>query len=400
MTNVPDAIAAGTQPLVAASERPVGAVASARLAAIDMLRGVAMLLMALDHWAPFARIELVAESYGGVRPTLGNAGQIFIGLITNLSSGIFFMFAGTSIAFFERSRRKRGWTEWHITRFLLIRAALILVLDQVVNRFGYSIKDYFLFEVLSAIAFNLAVLAIARLLPLRVIAVSAVALFLGYPLLVMLFPHDPQNPLSTLTTILFQYQRDSAPYVQNPFIARLSLVFGGYVVGRLLDSGRITISVRWLWVALAIFVAWLVLRLGLLQGYGDYLPYEPGAPWINLLVDNKQPPSLTFLLFNLSVSLVLLVGLNAFAGRIARSGIGWVLTVLGQTSLFFFVAHLLFYRVLEHIFRGRPIIAPEWVGNSDILRLMIECTLIMAIMVPVCAVYRRLRRKYSILSYL
>lgn len=374
--------------------------ASRRLAAIDMLRGIAMLLMALDHWAPYARIEITAEAYGGVRPALGSAAQVFFGLITNLSSGIFFMFAGTSIAFFERSRRTRGWTEWHITRFLLIRAALILVLDQVVNRFGYSIKDYILFEVLSAIAFNIAVLAFVRHLPLRIIALSAVMLFLGYPLLVTLFPHDPQNPLSTITTILFQYHRDSAPFVQNPFLARLSLVLGGYVVGRLLDSGRISISIRWLWVASGLFIAWLVLRLGLLQGYGDFLPYQMGSSWIDLLIDNKQPPSFTFLLFNLAWALVLLVALNQYGYVLARSGVGWVLNVLGQTSLFFFVMHLLFYRALEHVFRGSPIISPAWVGGSDILRLVLECSLIMLFLIPICALYRKLRRKYSILSYL
>ncbi len=385
---------------IAVAVRVTETVTSTRLAAIDMLRGIAMLLMALDHWSPFARVELIAEGYSGVKPTLGTPGQIFLGLITNLASGIFFTLAGTSIAFFERSRRKRGWTEWEITRFLLIRAAILLVLDQVVNRFGWSIKELPLFEVLSAIGFCIAVLAFARHLPMRAIAGIAIALFLGYPLLVTLFPNDPNNPFSAITTILLQHSRDVPPMVQTPFLSRLSLVLAGYIMGRLLDSGRISISPRWLWVALGGLVAWFVLRLGLLNGYGDFLPYEPGAPWIDLLVDNKQPPSFTFLLFNMSCSLVVLVALNSFSRRLVSTRVGWILTVLGQTSLFFFVAHMLFYRVLEHIFRGNPMIPPALVGNSDVLRLILECGLTLVILVPVCAVYRILRRKYTILSYL
>lgn len=385
---------------VDAAARPADAAVTKRLVAIDLLRGVAMLLMVLDHWAPFTRVDLTAEGYNGVRPELGTWGQIITGLITNLSSGIFFTLTGTSVAFFERSRRKRGWTEWEITRFLLIRALILLVLDQVVNRIGWAVTELPLFEVLSALAFTLMVLSVYRLLPLRVIVVSAAVLFLIYPLLVTLFPHDPARPLSSVTTILLQNNRDSFPMVANPLLARLSIVLFGYVVGRLLAEGRIKISLSWLWVALGGFVAWFLLRMGLLQGYGDFLPYQPGAPVIDLFIDSKQPPSFTFLIFNMSVAIVLLVGLQMLPKRLADTPVTWMLKVLGQTSLFFFVVHMLFFRLLWRIFGGEPIVPPALVGNSDILRLLVECALTLVVLVPICVVYRRLRQKYSILSYL
>jgi uncharacterized membrane protein len=248
-------------------------VSAQREAAIDMLRGVAMLLMALDHWASFVKINITAEGYSGWRPELGSTWYVITGLLTNLASGIFFTLTGTSIAFFEASRRKRGWTEWEITRFLLIRAAILLVLDQVVNVFGWGWTQTPLFEVLSAISFALVVLAFARQMPLRVIAGLAVALFLVYPLLVMLFPHDPQNPLSMITTTLLQHHRDTVPMVETPALGRLSLVLAGYVFGRLFKDGKIGISPRWLWVALAGLAAFVALRLGLLHGYGDFTSY-------------------------------------------------------------------------------------------------------------------------------
>ncbi|GIL09119.1 MAG: hypothetical protein BroJett033_6300 [Chloroflexota bacterium] len=385
---------------LSAAAQPTEAAVTKRLVAIDLLRGVAMLLMALDHWAPFTRVDLTVEGYNGIRPELGTWGQIVTGLITNLSSGIFFTLTGTSVAFFERSRRKRGWTEWEITRFLLIRALILLVLDQVVNRIGWAVTELPLFEVLSALAFTLAVLSVCRRLPLRIIAVLAAVLFLIYPLLVTLFPHDPARPLSTVTTILLQNNRDSFPMVANPLLARLSVVLFGYVVGRLLVEDRLKISPSWLWVALGGFVAWFLLRMGLLQGYGDFLPYQPGAPFVDLFIDSKQPPSFTFLIFNMSVAIVMLVSLHMLPKRFIDTPIVWVLKVLGQTSLFFFVAHMLFYRLLWRIFQGEPIIPPALVGNSEILRLLIECALTLVVLVPICAVYRKLRQKYSILSYL
>lgn len=367
-----------------------------RLAAIDLLRGIAMLLMAIDHWAAFARINVTAEGYDGVRPALGSPLEVLVGLVTNLSSGIFFALAGTSIALFENSRRKRGWSEWQITRFLLIRAAILLVFDQVINMIGWSVRGVFLIEVLTAIAFSMIVLAFIRLLPLRVVAVLGAALFIGYPLLVSLFPHNPDQPLSIITTILVQNYREGFIQVETPLLARLSLMLGGYVMGRLLTNRTVQISPRWLWIAGGGLVAWLVLRLGLLQGYGDFLPYQAGAPWIDLLIDSKHPPSLTFLLFNMSISLALLVLLNSMSSWLANTRLSWVLTVLGQTALFFFIVHMLFYKTLEVILRGNPIVP---VGDP-VLRLLIETALTMVVLVPICAVYRNLRRKHAILSYL
>ena len=66
---------------------------SKRLAAIDMLRGVAMLLMALDHSSYFAQFDVTAETYDGVRPILGSWPHVVTGLITNLASNIFFTLA-------------------------------------------------------------------------------------------------------------------------------------------------------------------------------------------------------------------------------------------------------------------------------------------------------------------
>jgi len=367
-----------------------------RLAAIDLLRGIAMLLMAIDHWAAFARINVTAEGYDGVRPALGSPLEVLVGLVTNLSSGIFFALAGTSIALFENSRRKRGWSEWQITRFLLIRAGILLVFDQVINMIGWSVRGAFLIEVLTAIAFSMIVLAFIRLLPLRVVAVLGAALFIGYPLLVSLFPHNPDQPLSIITTILVQNYREGFIQVETPLLARLSLMLGGYVMGRLLTNRTVQISPRWLWIAGGGLVAWLVLRLGLLQGYGDFLPYQAGGPWIDLLIDSKHPPSLTFLLFNMSISLALLVLLNSMSSWLANTRLSWVLTVLGQTALFFFIVHMLFYKTLEVILRGNPIVP---VGDP-VLRLLIETALTMVVLVPICAVYRNLRRKHAILSYL
>ncbi|MBZ0301521.1 MAG: heparan-alpha-glucosaminide N-acetyltransferase domain-containing protein, partial [Anaerolineae bacterium] len=265
-----------------------------RLKSIDMLRGVAMLLMALDHCSVAAHVNLTAESYDGVRPQLDSWPYVLTGLLTNLASGIFFALTGVSVAFFETSRRKRGWSEWQITRFLFIRAGILLVLDQFVNRFGWYV-GLMTFDVLSALAFALVVISLARHLPLRVLALASLGLFLVYPLLVQWFPYNPAQPFSAIAAVLLQHQLASAPAVEFPFLGRLALVLAGYVCGRLLQMGRITLVPRRLFqIALAGYAIWLVLRL--LDGYGNFLPYQSGWPWYYFFIENKEPPSITFLL--------------------------------------------------------------------------------------------------------
>lgn len=400
MTTISPETIAGSSTKITVFDATTKTAHSQRFAVIDMVRGVAMILMALDHWAAFAHVNLNAEGYGGVRPSVGSIWYIIVGLITNLASSIFFTLTGASVAFFERSRRNRGWTEWEITRFLLIRAVILLVLDQVINYIGWGVTEAPLFEILSAIAATIIVLAFTRLLPLRWIALLSVLLFFGYPALVGLFPYNPNQPLSIIPTILFQYDRSGFPMVETPALGRLSLVLVGYVFGRLLNERKINITTRWLWVALAGFIVWFLLRLGLLHGYGDFLPYEPGSSLINFFIDSKHPPSLTFLLFTMSWSIILLIVLKLLEERLNGTFISWILTTLGQTALFFFVAHMLFYKLLAVFLGGGHMINPAWFSHIDLFRLFVECALTLVILVPLCAVYRGLRSKYTILHYL
>ncbi|MBZ0300238.1 MAG: hypothetical protein K8J31_10870, partial [Anaerolineae bacterium] len=80
--------------------------------------------------------------------------------------------------------------------------------------------------------------------------------------------------------------------------------------------------------------------------------------------------------------------------RIVDHPIGWLLTVFGQTSLFFYVAHILVY---HHIVSRLGLDSCLPIG---IIREYAVFALGVGIMVPLCAVYRVLRSRYSILAYL
>src|SRR5258705_2329640 len=103
--------------------------ASARLAVVDALRGVAILLMALDHSAFFSHVSVQAEHNSDYPTVLGAWGYVVTGLLTNIAAPTFWLLSGASIALLADSSRRRRGSEWAATRFLLIRAGLLVVLD-------------------------------------------------------------------------------------------------------------------------------------------------------------------------------------------------------------------------------------------------------------------------------
>jgi uncharacterized membrane protein len=366
---------------------------SQRLTVIDMLRGFAMLVMALEHSAYFTRTNYVAESYGRAQPDVQSLAHILIGFITNTASGIFFTLMGTSVAFFENSRRKKGWSEWQITRFFLIRGLILFVLDKFMSRFAWHQATWTV-DVLSTIAINLVVLAFIRRLSWRIIAIVAVSLFFVYPLLVDRFPYDATQPFSAVTTILLQYHTDAPPFVEFPVLGRLSLVLMGYVLGRLLIEKKITITSRVFWLVPVFLVAGCGLRL--LGGYGNFTPYQVDQPWVYFFIESKQPPSTVFLLFNIAKGLFVLGVIQLFVSRLSGSLAGRILVTLGQTSLFFYCVHLLLF---SNIISGFT--PATFLPNHAIIRDFLEWSVGMAILIPLCFLYRDLRQKHpgSILQY-
>lgn len=370
---------------------------SERIVLIDMLRGVAMILMALDHSGAFAKGGgYVAEGYAGQKPELSSLPHVLTGLVTNVATPIFYLLTGVSVAFFEHSRRKRGWKEWQITRFLLIRALILLALDQFLVRFAWN--DPPSLDVLSAIAFALVVLSVIRLLPLKAVALIGFAVFLGTPFVVQQIGLSPEQPVPFVLRALFVYDVASVPWVEFPLLGWPVLTLFGYVIGRLLQARRVTISPRLLWVAAASFALWFVLRVG--GGYGNYLPYHGDWSPIYFFVENKQPPSIVYILFNFAWGVCILVLLERFQRRFPGSFIEHVLTIFGQTALFFYVAHLLLYSDLVS-----RVIPPTFLNGmvaGGLFRSYLEFAVGLVILYPLCFGYYCLRRAHpdSILRYL
>ena len=101
----------------------------ARLEALDTLRGLIMVLMALDHASLFVAEQHWSEFWGLPLPDYGDALSLLTRVVSHLCAPGFFALMGAGMALFVASRRDRGWSEGRIARHFATRGALLVVVD-------------------------------------------------------------------------------------------------------------------------------------------------------------------------------------------------------------------------------------------------------------------------------
>ncbi len=368
--------------------------AKVRLIALDALRGVAMIAMALDHAAASVRTSLQAESYGGQPAILENWSHWVFGLFTNLAGPTFWLLSGVSIALFEASRRKRGMSEWAITRFFLTRAAVLVLLDLTICQLAWAGQGPYL-HVLLSIGVSLALMSVLRLLPTPIFITLILGLLFGYQwFLPAIAPAFSQTDNFWLALFL-TYSTEIYLAVEYSILGWLPLMGLGIILGRRISSPKLRQAETWAIIGGMLLCGWLVLRL--IGGFGDLTPYTAysDAQWHHWLIMSKTPPSLTYLLFNLGLAALILAvfyTLNYWLEHPLGQWLVWI----GQVSLFFFVAHIVVYGIL-----GRTIMALDLPIPSMVRTFMVwPVGLIM--LVPLAQGYRSLRQRYpnSLLRYL
>lgn len=364
-----------------------------RIRSIDYLRGVALILMAVDHSMYFAGAQPIAESYGFKMPTLGPDLLTLIGLVTNPASVIFFTLAGTSIALFESQRIRNGWTEHDITTFLIKKGCLLIGLDFVIQPFLWS-EHQITIDTLTALGVNIILLTLIRRLRTRYLLIVGAGFSLAYPFIVSAIKDCTDGPICIALDVLFQYTHSGPVHVEFPVLARLNLLIVGYIFGRTILRKRAIVSRHLLIAGVICFLCAISLRA--IGSFGNFVPFEAGSRPIMFFIMSKQPPSLVFLLFNFSLGALILLIIVGFQNALDKTLIGSAISSIGKAPLFFYVIHLLIYgKLISHI-------ADFHLFTRTWELVVIEFLSGIIILIPLCHYYRKLRERYptSILKYL
>jgi uncharacterized membrane protein len=370
---------------------------TSRLDAIDALRGLVMVLMALDHANYFvAQRHSPGEYYGGAFPVWYDPLAFVTRLLTHPAAPGFFILLGAGMVLFAHSRRRRGWTEKQIVRHLLIRGALLMALQLLfVNKVwerspvGWGIRIYIGVLFAQGLAMMVGTLFL-RVRPKHLLILTLV-LLLGTELLVpdpsVWGPMPRENPADLLNPVLILPGGFPPDLWSNyPMLPWLELVvFGMALANWLLDDARQAFD-RALKLGVALLVAFVVVRY--LDGFGNLRP-RMGNTWIDYLNVVKYPPSIAFTLMTTGFNLLIL----GLCGRLSDKAKAFLrpLAVFGRASLFFYLMHLPLYCIL-----GR-LLAPK---GTSIAAMYPYWLLGLVILFPLCWGYRRLKERQPVGSVL
>lgn len=372
-------------------ERAAGA---SRIVAIDALRGAALLLMALDHASFFVGAGLQAESYGGQPVALQSAPYWLSGLLTNLASPIFFLLGGYSLALYAAAQRRKGNSEWATTRYMLMRAAVILALDLTIcSAFWRGDAPYA--HVLTALAASMVILSVLRLLPAAALTGVAIATLLIHQALIggMAGHLAAGAPQPFWQAFWLTYSYETIPPAHFAVLGWGPLMWLGYALGQLQGHPALRAPRTWVLAGGGLLALWFGLRL--VGGFGDLGAFGVvGSSPAHLLVMSKAPPSLSYLAFNLGLAALLLAGLYAWPQPLEREPMRR-LVLVGQVSLFFYVAHIVVYNLVAQLVGQIALPGPRilWGYTAWLIGL--------AALLPLTAWYRTIRKRYPrVLRYL
>jgi uncharacterized membrane protein len=334
------AVPRGAAPSLAAAP---ALAAGTRLQQIDMLRGLVMMLMALDHLRDY--MHAGAFTFDPLDPDRTNAALYATRWVTHLCAPIFVFLAGVS-AFLQAAK---GKTAPQLSLFLLTRGLWLVVLELTVIGFGWAFVIPFpiFLQVIWAIGWSMIALAALVWLPRTVVLVIGIAVIAGHNLL------DPLTPAQFGPFgIVWQFLHEGGLVMANgapiglaayPILPWFGIMAFGYGLGGLFlePAGRRDRTLLVLSVAmLALFAVLRGLNL-----YGNPAPWQAQEDFVHnamaFLNVSKYPPSLMFTLATLGIGFALL----ALLARL-RGSVGGVLLTFGAVPFFFYVLHIYFMHVM------------------------------------------------------
>lgn len=307
-----------------------------RIASIDILRGIIMVVMALDHTRDYF------SAYKGDPLDFDHVSifMFFTRWITHFCAPVFVFLSGTSAYLSGKSKSKKETALW-----LLTRGIWLVILEITIVRLGWQFNvDYSLIflQVIWAIGWSMIFLSAMVFLPMPVIAAISLLIIAGHNALDGIHIKDASS-ISMLWTVLHQPGNVSIAshtvfvlYPLVPWIAVMSIGYCfGAVVVRAKQEGKDSILYV---LGSALIATFIILRW--LNVYGDPQPWHVQSAWWKTALDfircQKYPPSLLYLLMTIGPAILSMPLLE----RISNSGFARIFTVYGRVPMFYYILHI------------------------------------------------------------
>ncbi|MBS1599902.1 MAG: DUF1624 domain-containing protein [Bacteroidetes bacterium] len=321
-----------------------------RIQSIDLLRGIVMIIMALDHCRDLlhygSSIDQDPLDFNTTTPFL-----FFSRWITHFCAPTFVFLSGTGIFLYgSKSRTKKQVAKFLFTRGLWLLFIEIFLIDPSWN---FIFSEFYL-QVIWAIGISMIILSALQFLPYTVLLITGIIIVCGHNLLDKIVIDEPFWP-SVIWSMIHQdhtYQLNDhfLLIIHYPFLPWLGLMILGYCIGKLyLPQTQQAYRRKFLFgsgaAAIVLFIIFRTWNL-----YGEMHNWTQQKTGIFTLLDfvktTKYPPSLLFMLMTIGPALITL----SFAENI--TGTGWFsskILVFGKVPFFYYILHVPLIHIIAWI---------------------------------------------------
>lgn len=332
--------------------------ASKRIESIDILRGLVMVIMVLDHVRDYYHINAFAGNFPENLEST-TLSLYFTRFITHYCAPVFVFLAGTSAFLYGQKRDTKA-----LSKFLITRGIWLILVEIVINNFLWWFDISFgtiNLQVIWAIGFCMVILGLLIYLPKKILLALGFLIILGHNMLDSITVSQ-ENPLSIIWKMLYQSGGTSISggrfiWFSYPVLPWIGVIVLGYCFGYFYkkDTAVATRKKGLLILGISSVVLFFVLRTFNL--YGDSILWSPqettSKTIISFFLLSKYPPSLLFLLITLGPAFLFLYGIENIKNRITNFFI-----VFGRVPFFFYVLHILIVHVGAII--GLLITGKDW----------------------------------------
>jgi len=377
---------------------------NSRITSIDFLRGLVMVIMALDH----VRMYFGHGTWYSSPTDLATTTPLlfFTRWITHFCAPVFVFLAGTSAFLYGAKQANIRKTAW----FLFSRGVWLIIVELVIVSFAWTFDTTFSFLILQVIwAIGISMIALSALvfLPIQIIFVIGMLLVFGHNLLdsitvqgtgifdfIWYILHQPKLVIMNERIISIFY----------PVLPWIGLMVLGYVFGNVFKK-EFPVSQRTLWLlAGGIGATLLFIILRQFNLYGEPTDWQAQDTAIFTLISflntTKYPPSLQFILMTMGPALIFLALSEYIRPRVTNP-----LVVFGRVPFFFYIIHIYLIHALalvalayagwdwrEYILSAGTFLSGRLDSfGFDLLVVYIVWVLVVAMLYPLCRWYQKVR---------
>ncbi|MFT3681977.1 MAG: heparan-alpha-glucosaminide N-acetyltransferase domain-containing protein [Ferruginibacter sp.] len=399
------------------------AAAEKRIQSIDVLRGLVMVIMALDHVRDFFyRSALDNASAAALDPT--NLKSTFPALfftrwITHFCAPTFVFLSGVSVYLMSLKKTKK-----ELSVFLITRGTWLVLVELIIITFAWTFNPAYnnlILQVIWALGVCMLLMGLLVWLPYKFILVFGLVIFFGHNLLDL--PAVNGQLHGTMFWDLAYFSNfahyslatDHGFYIVYPFLPWLGVMSLGFCFGKLYTPGT---DAPWrrkklLQTGFGLLLFFIVLRLT--NVYGDPVKWEtqergPLYTFLSFLNITKYPPSLLFLSITIGAGILFL----AFIEKV-QNGFTSFMNVFGRVPMLYYILHMYLIHILVVVvfymqgFTSKDIVTPNNLFNFrpgtfgfGLFGVYAVWLFIIIALYPVCKKYNHYKstHKHWWLSYL